>query len=35
MPKTIRNKYNEAVTFKKLLEAHKKARKGKSTKKKE
>lgn len=34
MPKTIRNKYNEAVTFKKLLEAHKKARKGKREKKK-
>ncbi len=34
MPKTIRNKYDEAVTFNKLLEAHKKARKGKREKKK-
>lgn len=34
MPKTIRNKYDEAVTFEKLLEAHKKARKGKREKKK-
>lgn len=34
MPKTIRNKYDEAVTFEKLLEAHKKARSGKREKKK-
>lgn len=32
MPKTIRNKYDEAVTFDKLLEAHKKARRGKREK---
>ena len=29
MPKTIRNKYYEALTFEKLLDAHKKSRKGK------
>lgn len=34
MPKTIRNKYDEAATFNKLLEAHKKARRGKREKKK-
>ena len=34
MPKTIRNKYDEVVTFNKLLEAHKKARRGKREKKK-
>ena len=33
MPKTIRNKYDDAVSFNKLLEAHKKARKGKREKK--
>ena len=32
MPKTIRNKYDDAVSFNKLLEAHKKARKGKREK---
>ena len=34
MPKTIRNKYDKAVTFEKLLKAHKKARCGKREKKK-
>lgn len=34
MPKTIRNKYDEAVTFNELLEAHKKARRGKRETKK-
>lgn len=34
MPKTIRNKYDKAVSFEKLLEAHKKARCGKREKKK-
>lgn len=33
MPKTIRNKYDKAVTFEKLLKAHKKARCGKREKK--
>lgn len=34
MPKTIRNKYDKYVTFEKLLEAHKKARRGKREKRK-
>ena len=35
MPKTIRNKYYEYLTYEKLLEAHKKSRKGtKDTEKK-
>ena len=34
MPKTIRNVYENAVSFEKLLEAHKKARRGKREKKK-
>lgn len=29
MPKTIRNKFNSCLTYEKLLEAHKKSRKGK------
>lgn len=33
MPKTIRNVYDNAVSFKNLLEAHKKARRGKREKK--
>jgi retron-type reverse transcriptase len=33
MPKTIKNVYDEAVTFEKLLQAHKKARRGKREKK--
>ena len=33
MPKTIRNVYNDAVSFEKLLSAHKKARRGKREKK--
>ena len=32
MPKTIRNKYDECLTFSKLLEAHERARKGKANK---
>lgn len=32
MPKTIRNLYDEKLTFKKLLEAHERSRKGKSSK---
>lgn len=32
MPKTIKNVYNEAVSFEKLLKAHKKARRGKRQK---
>ena len=33
MPKTIRNKYYEYLTYEKLLEAHKKSRKGKGYRK--
>ena len=33
MPKTIRNVYNKAVSFEKILAAHKKARRGKREKK--
>ena len=33
MPKTIRNKYYKYLTFEKLMEAHKKARKGKGLRK--
>lgn len=32
MPKTIRNVYDDSVSFEKLLEAHKKARRGKREK---
>lgn len=32
MPKTIRNVYDDAVSFEKLLKAHKKARRGKREK---
>ena len=33
MPKTIRNVYEQAISFEKLLMAHKKARRGKREKK--
>ena len=33
MPKTLRNKYYKYLTFEKLMEAHKKARKGKGLRK--
>ena len=33
MPKTLRNKYYENLCFEKLMEAHKKARKGKGLRK--
>ena len=33
MPKTIKNVYNEALTFEKLMEAHKKSQTGKTTRK--
>ena len=33
MPKTLRNKYYENLTFEKLMEAHKKARRGKGLRK--
>ena len=35
MPKTIRNVYDKAISFDKILMAHKKARKGKREKKEE
>ena len=34
MPKTIRNVYEQAISFEKLVMAHKKARRGKREKKK-
>lgn len=34
MPKTIRNVYDKEVSFEKLLETHKKARRGKREKRK-
>ncbi len=35
MPKTIKNVYENAVSFEKLLSAHKKARRGKREKREE
>lgn len=32
MPKTIRNQFDKYLTYEKLLEAHKKARRGKNRK---